>query len=144
LKIEQFTYSQAFREAKIKDADVEMKANILRDGLQQRVQYHIYTLSLFEDVVNAECPSDAEKIVALNGEITYLKRVTKAARLLGGAYAGRARVDMDIHLVDFQTGDIIGAASVKGTSTGGPFGGTTEQAFDNSAQLIADFIKNNY
>ena len=107
LKIEQFTYSQAFREAKIKDADDEMKGNILRDGVQQRVQYKIYNLNLFEDVVNAECPNDAENIVALKGEITYLKRVTKAARLLGGAYAGRARVDMDINLVDFQTGDIV-------------------------------------
>ena len=121
-----------------------MKANILRDGVQKRVQYHIYNLNLFEDVVNAECPSDAENIVALNGEITYLKRVTKVTRALTGAYAGRARVDVDIHLVDFQTGDIIGAASVKGTSSGGPFGGTTEQAFENSAQIIADFIKNNY
>jgi len=140
LKIEQFTYSQAFREKKITNADTEMKANILRDGVQKRVQYMIYNLNLFEDVVNTECPDDSENIVALKGEITYLKRVTKAARMFGGAYAGRARVDMDIHLVDFQTDDIIGAASVKGTSTGGPLGGTTEQAFENSAQLIADFI----
>ena len=144
LKIEQFTYSQAFREAKIKDADDEMKGNILRDGLQQRVQYKIYNLNIFEDVVNAEPPDDAEQIVVLKGEITYMKRVTQTARLMGGAYAGRARVDMDIHLVDFQTGDIIGAASVKGTSTGGPFGGLTEQAFENTAQLIAEFIRNSY
>lgn len=144
LQIEQFTYEQSFREKKIHDADDEMKANVLRDGFQNRVQYHIYSLNLFDDVVESKCPEDANKIVMLKGEITYLKRVTQAARLLGGAYAGRARVDMDIHLVDLQTGDIIGAASVKGTSTGGPFGGTTEQAFDNSAQLIAEFIKNSY
>jgi hypothetical protein len=107
--------------------------------------FKIYNLNLFEDVVNAECPNDAENIVALKGDITYLKRVTKAARLLAGAYAGRARVDMDIHLVDFQTGDIIGAASVKGTSTGGSaFAGTTEEAFENTAQLIAEFIRNSY
>ena len=142
LQIEQFTYEQSFREKKIHDADDEMKANILRDGFQTRVLYHIYSLDLFEDVVETECPEDADKIIMLKGEITYLKRVTRAARMLGGAYAGRARVDMDIHLVDFQTGDIIGAASVKGTSTGGPLGGLTEQAFENTAQLIAEFIRN--
>ena len=144
LRIEQFTYSQAFKDAKITDADDEMKANVLRDGIQERVQYKIYSLNLFEDVVNTEPPDDAENIVVMQGEITYLKRVTQAARMLGGAYAGRARVDMDINLVDSQSGDIIGAVSVKGTSTGGPFGGTTEQAFENAAQLIAEFIRNSY
>ena len=145
LQIEQFTYEQSFREKKITDADDEMKANILRDGFQTRVQYHIYSLDLFEDVVEIECPTYAENIIALKGEITYLKRVTKATRILAGYMAGRARVDVDIQLVDFQTGDVVGAASVKGTSTGGSaFAGTTEQAYENAAQIIADFIKNSY
>ena len=145
LQIEQFTYEQSFREKKITDEDDEMKANILRDGFQTRVQYHIYSLDLFEDVVEIECPTYAENIVALKGEITYMKRVTKAARIFAGAMAGRARVDVDVQVVDFQTGDVIGAASVKGTSTGGSiFAGGTEQAFENAAQLIAEFIKNSY
>ena len=50
-----------------------------------------------------------------------------------------------MNLVDYQTGDEIGAASIKGTSTGGSvFAGGTEGAFENAAQLIADFIKNSY
>jgi hypothetical protein len=108
LEIDQFIYSQAFRETKINDAGDEMKASILRDGLVTRVHYHIYTLSLFQDVVTAECPDDAEKIVVLKGEITYLKRVTNVTRFLAGAMAGRARVDVDIHLVDSQTGEEVG------------------------------------
>ena len=145
LQVEQFTYEQSFREKKIKDADDEMKANILREGFQTRAQYHIYSLDLFEEVVEIECPTYAENIVALKGEITYMKRVTKATRMFVGAYAGRARVDVDIQLVDVQTGEVVGAASVKGTSTGGSvFAGGTEQAFENSAQLIAEFIKNSY
>lgn len=145
LQIEQFTYEQSFREKKIQDADDERKANILRDGFQTRVQYHIYSLDLFEDVVETECPEDADKIIVLKGEITYMKRVTKAARILAGAMAGRARVDVDIHLVDHQTDDVVGAASVKGTSKGGGvWAGGTEEAFENAAQIIAEFIKNNY
>lgn len=149
LEIDQFIYSQAFRETKINDAGDEMKASILRDGLVTRVHYHIYTLSLFQDVVTAECPDDAEKIVVLKGEITYLKRVTNVTRFLAGAMAGRARVDVDIHLVDSQTGEVVGAASVKGTSKSGDFwlvrgDGTTEEAFENTAEVIADFIRNSY
>ena len=145
VKIDQFTYEQSFKDEKIKDEDDRMKADTLRDMFQQRVQYHIYTLSLFKDVVETEPPANAGKIVVLKGEITYMKRVTKAARILVGAMAGRARVDVDVHLVDFQTGDEVGAASIKGTSTGGGiWAGGTEDAFENAAQLIADFIKNSY
>ncbi|UCG19859.1 MAG: DUF4410 domain-containing protein [Deltaproteobacteria bacterium] len=145
VKIDRFTYEQSFREAKITDAGDEVKADKLRDMLEDRVQYHIYNLSLFEDVVRTEPPANADKIVVLKGEITYMKRVTKAARVLVGAMAGRARADVDVHLVDFQTGEVIGAASIKGTSTGGGiWAGGTEEAFDNAAQIIADFMKNSY
>ena len=145
VKIDQFTYEQSFKEAKIEDEDDQKKADALRDMFQERVRYHIYALSLFEDVVETEPPANAGKTVVLKGEITYMKRVTKAARILGGVMAGRARVDVDVHLVDFQTGDEVGAASIKGTSTGGGiWAGGTEDAFENAAQLIADFIKNSY
>ena len=149
LLIRQFTYSQDFREKKIRDEEDEWKANKLREMCQERVQYHIYTLSLFEDVVDAECPDDAYNIVVLQGEITYMKRVTKATRFWTGAMGGRARVDVDIQLVDLQTGDVVGAASVKGTSKGVDFwlgvrGAPTEEAFENAAQIIAEFIKNSY
>lgn len=145
LQIDQFPYEQSFREEKIHDADDEMKANKLRDMFRERVQYHIYNLHLFGDVVDDECPYGTDSIVLLKGEITYMKRVTKAARVMAGAMAGRARVDVDIHLVDQQNDDVVGAASIKGTSTGGWIGaGGTEEAFENAAQIIADFIKNNY
>jgi len=145
LQIEQFTYEQSFREKKIQDADDEMKANTLREMFQKRVRDHIFLLDLFEEVVETECPYGVDNIVLLKGEITYMKRVTKAARILAGAMAGRSRVDVDIHLLDHQTDDVVGAASIKGTSTGGWVGaGGTEEAFENAAQLIADFIKNNY
>jgi hypothetical protein len=145
LKIDQFTYEQSFREKKIQDADDEMKANKLREMFQKRVRDQIFLLDLFEEVVETECPYDADNIILLKGEITYLKRVTKATRILTGAMGGRSRVDVDIHLVDHQTDDVVGAASIKGTSTGGWIGaGGTEEAFENAAQLIADFIKNNY
>jgi hypothetical protein len=145
VKIDQFTYEQSFKEAKIKDEDDQKKADLLRDMFQKRVRYHIYALSLFKDVVETEPPANAGKIVVLKGEITYMKRVTQAARILAGAMAGRARVDVDVRLVDFQTGDEVGAASITGTSTGGGvWAAGTEQAFENAAQLIADFIKNSY
>ena len=118
---------------------------MVKDYPEERTALFIDGANLYSAARNLNFDIDYRKLLDYFRKITYLKRVTKAARLLAGAYAGRARVDMDIHLVDFQTGDIIGAASVKGTSTGGSaWAGTTEEAFENTAQLIAEFIRNSY
>lgn len=139
LKIEQFYYDSA---VEIKSQE---KADKLRDMFQERVKYDIYNLNLFEKVGSIESFKDTDRILSLKGKITYMKRVTKAARLMLGAMAGRARVDVDIQLLDSQTGDILGEASIKGTSTGGTiFAGRTEEAFHNASKQVAEFIKNSY
>lgn len=139
LKIEPFYYSSA---VEIKSQE---KADKLRDMFQERVKYDIYGLSLFEKVVDTEASDDTDHIVLLKGKITYMKRVTRFTRLMVGAMAGRSRVDVDIQLIDYQTGDILGEAVIKGTSTGGSaFAGGTEEAFQNASQQVAEFIKNSY
>jgi len=139
LKINQFYYGPT---VEIKDQE---KADKLRDMFQERVKYHIYGLSLFEQVVDVEATKDIDRIVLLKGKITCMKRVTKFTRFMVGAMAGRARVDVDIQLVDGHTKDILGEANIKGTSTGGSvFAGGTEEAFKNAAQQVAEFINNSY
>jgi hypothetical protein len=139
LKIEPFYYSSAV------EIESQEKADKLRDMFQERVKYDIYGLSVFEKVVTTESTRDTDRIVLLKGEITYMKRVTRFSRIMVGAMAGRSRVDVDIQLLDAQTGDILGQASIKGTSTGGSaFAGGTEEAFQNASQQVAEFIKNSY
>jgi len=145
LQINQFDFSEDFKKAKLSGSEYEKKYYIMRDGFQTRVQHQIYSLNLFDDVIIAKCPDDAESIIMLNGDITYMKRVSRADRIAAGALAGKARVDIEVDLVDFQSGEVVGEASFQGTSSGGSmFAGTTEQALENTSQLIADFIKNSY
>ena len=139
MKIEPFDYDTS---VEIEDQE---KAHTLRKMFQDRVKYNIYNLSLFEKVVDTEPVQLTDKVILLKGKITYMKRLTKAARIMLGAMAGRAGVAVNIHLVDAVTGNTLGEADIEGKSSGGTiFAGGTDQAFEEAAQQIAEFIKNNY
>lgn len=139
LKIEPFIYDSSV------DIDDQVKADQLKDMFQDRVKYNIYNLSLFERVVKNEPAKTGDRAVILKGRITYMKRLTKVARIMLGAMAGRAGVAVDIQIVDATTGDLLEEANIQGTSSGGTvFAGGIEEAFENAAQQVADFIKKNY
>jgi hypothetical protein len=138
-KMEPFIYDSSV------EIDDQMKADQLKDMFQERVKYDIYNLSLFERVIENEPVKKSDRVVMLKGRITYMKRLTKTARIMLGAMAGRAGVAVDIQLVDPTTKNVLGEANIQGTSSGGSiFAGGTEEAFENAAQQIAEFIKNNY
>jgi hypothetical protein len=140
LKIEPFFYDSS---VKIRSQE---KADKLRDMFQERVKDNIGGLGLFENIVSTESFKDTDRLVLLKGRIMYMRRVTKATRLVLKSRAGKARVDVDIQLIDSSTGDILGKASIRGTSGHGTFshGAGTEEAFQNAAELVAEFIKNSY
>ena len=139
MKIEPFYYDSS---VEIED---QGKADTLKKMFQERVKYNIYNLTLFEKVVDKEPVQLTDKVILLKGRITYMKRLTKTARIMLGAMAGRAGVAVNIHLVDAVTGDTLGEADIEGKSSGGTiFAGGTEQAFEEAAEQIAEFIKNNY
>ena len=139
LKIDPFVYDASV------EIDDPVKADQLKNMLQSRTKFKIYNLSLFEQVLDVESPKTADRVVVLKGRITYMKRLTKAARAMLGAMAGRAGVAINIQLEDPATGSVLGKADIQGTSSGGSvFAGGTEEAFENAAQQIAEFVKNNY
>lgn len=139
LKIEKFYY-----DSKV-EIDSREKADKLRDMFQDRVKYDLYNLSVFEKVIEEEAVRQGDRVVVLKGRITYMKRVTGATRVLFGAMAGRARVDVVVQLTDQRTGEVLGETDIKGTSTGGSiFAGGTEEAFQNASQLISEYIRANY
>ena len=89
LKMEPFIYDSSVK------IDDRAKADQLKDMFQDRVKYNIYNLSLFERVVKNEPARTGDRAVILKGRITYMKRLTKAARIMLGAMAGRAGVAVD-------------------------------------------------
>jgi len=86
--------------------------------------------------------SNPQSQLELSATITNLNKVGTAARLLAGAIAGRASVDVDVVLKDTK-GKVISQFAVNGKSSGGTiFAGTTDQALEKAAEQIAAFMQN--
>ena len=59
--------------------------------------------------------------------------------------AGYSGVAVTVQMVDPATESVLGEADIQGISSGGSiFAGTTEEAFGNTTQQIADFVKIHY
>ena len=139
LKIDPFVYDASVK------IDDPVKADELKNKLQAETKFKIYNLSLFEKVVDTEPVQAGDREVMLKGRITFMKRVTEATRIMFGAMAGRSGVAITVQMVDPATQSVLGEADIQGTSSGGSvFAGTTEEAFGNTTQQIADFVKKHY
>ncbi|HVA80216.1 MAG TPA: DUF4410 domain-containing protein [Candidatus Binataceae bacterium] len=73
--------------------------------------------------------------------ISAIKRVSREERLLIGAIAGRASLDVHVTVVQQPSGKVVGEAQVGGTSSGGNiFAGTTDDAINKTAEAISNFV----
>lgn len=76
----------------------------------------------------------------LSATITNLNKVGGASRILLGALAGQASVDVSVVLKDTK-GNVVSQFSVNGKSSGGTiFAGGTEQALEKAAEQIVAFL----
>ena len=72
--------------------------------------------------------------------ISRVREVSRTKRVLMGAFAGKAGIDVDISLRD-PDGSKVGSTKVEGRSSGKTiFSGTSSQAIDQAAEKIASFI----
>ena len=87
---------------------------------------------------------DANGELKLNIEITKIKQVSGAARILLGALAGRAKVYAKCEIVDSKTNEVLRKFEVDGESSGGSiFAGTTNQAIKEISKSVINYIKGN-
>jgi hypothetical protein len=99
---------------------------------------------LFDKVISGSSSLDAKADLRLNAKITQLKRVTSGARVMVGAMAGRAGIDVEVELFDLKESKSIGTFIAQGRSSGGTvFAGTTPQAVERAAEQIVEFIQKN-
>jgi len=79
--------------------------------------------------------------IEISATITNINKVGGAARIILGALAGRASVDVDVIVKDAK-GKVISQFAVSGKSSGGTiFAGTTNQALEKAAEQIAAFME---
>lgn len=77
----------------------------------------------------------------IDATIVSASHVSKAARVLTGAFAGRAKMEVLVELTDLARDKSIGSFIAKGHSSGGTiFAGDTSQAIEKVAEQIADFL----
>jgi len=120
-------------------------------NVQTKVENSEKEAQAFKEILIAELKKNNRWKVAdnphqsqleLSATITNMKKVGTTARLIGGALAGRASVDVDVVLKD-TNGNLITQFSVEGKSSGGTiFAGTTNQALEKAAEQIAVFMEN--
>jgi len=99
---------------------------------------------LFDKVISGSSSPDAQADLRLNAKIIQLKRVSSGARVMVGAMAGRAGIDVEVELFDLKESKSIGTFIAQGRSSGGTvFAGTTPQAVERAAEQIVEFIQKN-
>lgn len=99
---------------------------------------------LFEKVIAGSASPDAQADLKIDVEITKLKKVTAAARAMLGALAGRGGVVLNAKLIDLNTEEIISTFEAEGKSSGGSiFAGTTNQAIEQAASQIVEYVQGN-
>jgi hypothetical protein len=99
---------------------------------------------LFDKVISGSSSPDAQANLRLNAKIIQLKRVSPGARVMVGAMAGRAGIDVEVELFDLKESKSIGTFIAQGRSSGGTvFAGTTPQAVERAAEQIVEFIQKN-
>ncbi|MCL4537286.1 MAG: DUF4410 domain-containing protein [Nitrospirae bacterium] len=117
-------------QTKVEDSEKEMQAfkGILISELTKKNKWEVIT------------GNASQGQLGLTATITNLNKVGGASRILMGALAGRASVEVEVVLKDSK-GNVISQFSVNGKSSGGTiFAGTTDQALEKAAEQIVAFM----
>jgi Domain of unknown function (DUF4410) len=97
---------------------------------------------LFEKIIVGSSSPDAQADLRLKAKIVALKKVSSGARVMVGAMAGRAGIDVEVELFDLKESKILGTFIAQGRSSGGTvFAGTTPQAIERAVEQIVEFIQ---
>lgn len=94
---------------------------------------------VFQSVSDME---QSDYVVRVN--VVDLSEVSQGARIFFGALAGQASVTANVEIYDRRQDRVISAMVAQGTSSGGHvFAGTTQEAFDQAATQISDYLLQN-
>jgi|AGTN01.3.fsa_nt_gi hypothetical protein len=82
---------------------------------------------------------NSDYVIQVN--VVELSEVSQGARIFFGALAGQAGVTANVDIYDRREGRTVSSMVAKGTSSGGHvFAGTTQEAFDQAAAQISDYL----
>lgn len=119
-------------------------------NVQTKVEDSEKEAKTFKEILSSELKKNRWEVLdgnpqcqlELSATITNLNKVAGASRILLGALAGKASVDVDVIVKDAK-GKVISQFTANGKSSGGTiFAGTTDQALEKAAAQMAAFMEN--
>lgn len=109
------------------------------DALRNAIVAQLVSKKVFKSVTDMDAARYQLKV-----DLVEVSEVTQGARLLFGALAGQAGVTANVEIYDRQEGRVLSSLVAKGSSSGGhAFAGTTQEAVDQAAMQIADYLLQN-
>lgn len=109
--------------------------------LEAEVSSKLLKAAVFKTVYLGECTDSCENTLNIQGVITDIHKVSSSQRFWGGAFAGKARLNVDLIICDAVSGDTLGVYEVEGKSGGTGLAGGTGTALDRTAKEIAELLQ---
>lgn len=109
------------------------------DALKRAIVSQLVNKKVFKSVTDIDA-SD----YLLRVSVVEVNEVSQGARIMFGAFAGQAGITANVEVYDRKQGRVLSSLVAKGSSSGGHvFAGTTQEAIDQAATQIADYLLQN-
>jgi hypothetical protein len=118
------------------DAERHRLADAILSGLNDT--------GLFKNVSTNRADVTASKGIKIFADINEIKKVSDTARTWEGAWAGRARILVQVTITDLASGHLVETFAAEGQSGKSAWAGTTDEAIHEAAgEIVAEAVKIN-
>jgi hypothetical protein len=114
-------------------ADLESEKQSFND----HVLSDLRETGIFTNVSELNTNNSAATGIKVESKITEIKKVSEDARLWFGGLAGRARIAVQVTVIDLGSGKQVETFEAIGISGGSARSGTTEEAVERAAEQVA-------
>ena len=109
------------------------------DALKKAIVAQLIGKKVFKSVTDIDASDYLLKV-----NVVEVSEVSQGARIMFGALAGQAGITANVEVYDRREGKVLSTLVAKGSSSGGHvFAGTTQEAIDQAANQIADYLLQN-
>ncbi len=142
------TLPMSLNTAQYKSLAIEITTDEKNDSkigdLESLVAMKLRNTGMFANVCTVRTSCAVPYDLLLQIRISDLRKVSDFSRIMFGALAGRAKIQIDASIVDPMTAQKLGSFTAEGKSSGGTiFAGTTSQALSKVSDEIVQYFKSN-
>lgn len=109
------------------------------EALKRAIVAQLVSKKVFRSVTDVDSSDYVLKV-----DVVEVNEVSQGARIFFGTLAGQAAITANVEVLDRKDGRILSSMVAKGQSSGGHvFAGTTQEAIDQAATQISDYLLQN-